>query len=144
MKNLAPSGKHEQVKERATISRFQLSGDGQLRAVNRVTILERFGFARPFTQSRRPVLPIPKHDPSTPLPSQAWLGLSREAYEPLYLAKFESLLIDAVRARIAELAAGKIPVLLCFESLKKPGEFCHRRMFADWWERKTGEAVAEL
>ena len=39
---------------------------------------------------------------------------------------------------------GKIPVLLCFEALKKPGESCHRRMFAEWYEDKTGRAILEL
>jgi hypothetical protein len=77
-------------------------------------------------------------------PERAWLRLPREQYEPLYLAKLDQLDLDAIRADIARLAAGKIPVLLCFEHLVEPGEWCHRRMFADWWERRTGEAVAEL
>jgi hypothetical protein len=32
-------------------------------------------------------------------------------------------------------------ILLCFE---RPGEFCHRRLLAEWIEQKTGEEVAEL
>ena len=33
-------------------------------------------------------------------------------------------------------------VLLCFEKLaEKP---CHRRLFAGWWEDKTGQPVPEL
>jgi hypothetical protein len=35
-------------------------------------------------------------------------------------------------------------VLLCFEDLSKPGEWCHRRAFATWWEEQTGEKVEEL
>jgi hypothetical protein len=35
-------------------------------------------------------------------------------------------------------------VLLCFEDIVKPGEWCHRRMFAEWWEKQTGEIVREL
>lgn len=35
-------------------------------------------------------------------------------------------------------------VLLCFEDLSKPSEWCHRRMFAEWWEEKTGDTVPEL
>jgi len=34
-------------------------------------------------------------------------------------------------------------VLLCYEDLDK-GDFCHRRMFAEWWEREAGEPVEEL
>jgi hypothetical protein len=35
-------------------------------------------------------------------------------------------------------------VLLCFEDLTKPGEWCHRRSFAAWWDEKTGQKVDEL
>ena len=35
-------------------------------------------------------------------------------------------------------------VLLCFEDLSKPGEWCHRRIFADWWKDITGDHVREL
>jgi rubrerythrin len=34
-------------------------------------------------------------------------------------------------------------VLLCYENVVK-GERCHRRMFAAWWEKRTGEEVPEL
>lgn len=32
-------------------------------------------------------------------------------------------------------------ILLCWE---KPGEFCHRRLVAEWLENATGELVAEF
>ncbi|WIK63333.1 hypothetical protein [Gleimia europaea] len=35
-------------------------------------------------------------------------------------------------------------VLLCFEDISKPGQWCHRRAFAKWWEQKTGDPVREL
>lgn len=34
-------------------------------------------------------------------------------------------------------------VLLCFEDVLA-GQFCHRRVFADWWRERTGQAVPEL
>ena len=34
--------------------------------------------------------------------------------------------------------------LLCFEKDVSDPTSCHRRMLAAWWERKTGQAVAEL
>jgi len=34
-------------------------------------------------------------------------------------------------------------VLLCFECVQA-GEFCHRRLFADWWQAATGDEVHEL
>ncbi|MDR2170525.1 MAG: hypothetical protein LBP59_10320 [Planctomycetaceae bacterium] len=35
-------------------------------------------------------------------------------------------------------------VLLCYEDVSKVGQWCHRRMFAEWWENKTGEIIEEL
>ena len=57
--------------------------------------------------------------------------------------------IDAIQGLMEALrqegeAAGKIPVLLCYEALKTPGQFCHRRMFAEWYESNTGKAIQEL
>lgn len=37
-------------------------------------------------------------------------------------------------------AVGKDAVLLCWE---KPGEFCHRRLVAEWLEETMGEEVPE-
>lgn len=34
--------------------------------------------------------------------------------------------------------------LLCFDDLTKPDNWCHRRMFAEWWEEQTGMEVPEL
>ena len=39
---------------------------------------------------------------------------------------------------------GKEPVLLCFEDIRKPSLWCHRRMFAEWYEMKIGRVVEEL
>jgi hypothetical protein len=34
-------------------------------------------------------------------------------------------------------------VICCFEDLKKPGEWCHRRLFSSWWQDQTGVEVPE-
>lgn len=34
--------------------------------------------------------------------------------------------------RLHELSAGDEPILLCWEHLHKPGEWCHRRIVAEW------------
>lgn len=39
---------------------------------------------------------------------------------------------------------GKDVVLCCFEDVRKPNEWCHRLVFAEWWLNKTGEAITEL
>ncbi|MGW3031273.1 hypothetical protein ACWDCB_08555 [Streptomyces sp. NPDC001178] len=35
-------------------------------------------------------------------------------------------------------------VLLCFEDLADPKQWCHRRVFAAWWKDVTGDEVREL
>lgn len=52
--------------------------------------------------------------------------------------------ISRLLAGLAQKAAVDGVVLLCFEDLTKPGEWCHRRVFADWWLEQTGEQVVEL
>lgn len=47
-------------------------------------------------------------------------------------------------SRIREKYPDREFVLLCFEDLRKPGEHCHRRVFAEWWKNKTGEEIPEL
>jgi len=53
---------------------------------------------------------------------------------------------EKVRADLQRISA-RYPnerlVLLCWEDLSKPGEWCHRRMLADWLEGK-GITVPEL
>lgn len=39
---------------------------------------------------------------------------------------------------------GKDVVLLCYEDIRKEDEWCHRRTFADWWMKNTGEEIPEL
>lgn len=42
-------------------------------------------------------------------------------------------------------ALGKDVVLLCYEDVRKgENDWCHRTMFATWWQEQTGEVVEEL
>jgi hypothetical protein len=55
--------------------------------------------------------------------------------------------VEKLRARMREISdahGGERLVLLCFEPVHVKGCWCHRRVFADWWEEKTGEPVPEL
>ncbi len=67
-------------------------------------------------------------------PDRAWLKLSPEEYTPLYQARLAALDAHQVAADLEGC------VLLCWE---KPGEFCHRRLVAEWIERETGIVVEE-
>lgn len=62
-----------------------------------------------------------------------------------YRARLEKTGVDAIEARFRALIdTYRRPLaLLCFEKLIAPGEFCHRRIFAAWWEEQTGEPVPE-
>lgn len=45
---------------------------------------------------------------------------------------------------IAEAEQDHRLVLLCFEDLADPAQWCHRRVFAGWWKDNTGDEVREL
>jgi hypothetical protein len=64
-----------------------------------------------------------------------------------YRERLDRLDLDALVAKFEAISAqhgGRRVVLLCFEDLTKPGEFCHRRVFADFWQERTGQPVPEL
>ena len=42
------------------------------------------------------------------------------------------------------LTDGHEPVLLCHEHLRKAGDWCHRRIVAEWFEQKLDVKVPEL
>jgi hypothetical protein len=72
-----------------------------------------------------------------------------EVYTKAYRQHLDSRLMtgDEAKAYLQAFAArhpGKALVLLCFCDLSKPGTFCHRRIFAQWYEEKTGDSIPEL
>jgi hypothetical protein len=80
-------------------------------------------------------------------PDRTYLHTAKEKYEPQYLAKLDALGIEHVMDIINRCSAvygGADVILLCFEDLRKEGEWCHRRMLAEWIERHTGIMVEEL
>lgn len=61
-----------------------------------------------------------------------------------HLDTFEPGEIKAALDDLEKEAAPAEVVLCCFEALKKPGQFCHRCMFAKWYQKRHGIALAEL
>jgi hypothetical protein len=68
-----------------------------------------------------------------------------------YFAKLQQVGVVPLKKRLAEInheADGREVLLCCFESLADDkvaqGQWCHRRMFAEWWEKSTGQTVEEL
>ena len=71
-----------------------------------------------------------------------------EQYEDFERAYFDRLNQKGVQRILAQLQRferiGKDVVLLCYEDIRKPDDWCHRRTFADWWMKQTGEEIPEL
>jgi len=66
-----------------------------------------------------------------------------EEYTPAYLMHLEKVDMERLRDDFSIISGnegGKDIALLCYE---KPGEFCHRRLFAEWLKEKTGYEVKE-
>ena len=71
------------------------------------------------------------------------------AYEPFKQAYFQQLDRVGVERVAAQLncleSYGKDVVLLCYEDIRiGPEVWCHRRAFAEWWERTAGVSIPEL
>lgn len=77
-------------------------------------------------------------------------NLHGDEFDRRYFERLDSFGVDEIRAQFAKVrkhpaSAGywHLPLgLLCFEHVEK-GESCHRRLFAGWWQRNTGEVVPE-
>lgn len=66
-------------------------------------------------------------------------------YQRKYIERLEHIGVDRIKDALSSFSQeGKEIVLLCFEDVTKDGNWCHRRMFADWYELKTGEKIDEL
>ncbi|MEU8333466.1 hypothetical protein [Micromonospora sp. NPDC048839] len=82
-------------------------------------------------------------------PTYGMLKMAEGPYRHLYLERLEGIGVDLIAEQFAEIAdnAGHDRlVLLCFcdLSVPAPDNWCHRRMFAAWWEEQTGHEVLEL
>ena len=63
-------------------------------------------------------------------------------YQEKYFERLERIGVDKIYEEIVTEKGDKENlVIMCYE--KNPNE-CHRRMFADWWLKKTGEIIAEI
>lgn len=77
------------------------------------------------------------------------LKMEYEPYREAYFKKLEEIGADKIIGivqRMDERAQeeGKTLVLLCYEDLRKPDQWCHRTLFAEWWQKMTGEVINEL
>ena len=75
-----------------------------------------------------------------------WIAgtIDPDEYTRVYRGFLDSLGPKEVTTQLEKKRAGnggKPLVLLCWCS---PGEFCHRRVWADWYHEKTGREIPEL
>ena len=69
---------------------------------------------------------------------------NNDEFAKRYRARLDEIGSDRIAMRFAEISTehdGRGLALLCFEPV---GQFCHRRVFADWFEEQTGQFVPEL
>lgn len=82
-------------------------------------------------------------------PKSYMLKMELESFKSAYCKKLEDIgtvrIISMVR-QFENIAAqnGKELVLLCFEDVRIPSDWCHRTVFAEWWKKQTGESIEEL
>ncbi|PJZ28737.1 DUF488 domain-containing protein [Leptospira kmetyi] len=74
-------------------------------------------------------------------PDSDTLKMEISEYTRRFSEKLSKLQAVEVLEELKELSQGKDIALLCYE---KPGDFCHRRLVAEWIERKTGIEVPEF
>ena len=69
----------------------------------------------------------------------------RETFTTPYKKHLDKIGLERISAQIqAYLGIGKDVVLCCYEDVRKPHEWCHRLVFAEWWFEKTGCQILEL
>lgn len=73
------------------------------------------------------------------LAPQPWMLKIKDMAE--YGKVFKEQILGKLDRRRSMREFGKDAVLLCFEA---PGEYCHRRVVAEWLERNLGIEVPEL
>lgn len=78
-------------------------------------------------------------------PGYLWNENDRGRFKAPYFSHLEKSGYPVIGGFIkAYLDAGKDVVLCCYEDVRKPDEWCHRLVFAEWWYEKTGQKVEEL
>jgi len=82
-------------------------------------------------------------------PKGYMLNMDIERFKDAYFEKLDALGSEKVFDIVSRLdkraqAEGKELVLLCYEDVRIPDDWCHRTMFAEWWAINVGEQIAEL
>ncbi len=69
----------------------------------------------------------------------------RARFTPSYFRHMDKTGVTRIQQILKRYEAqGKPVVLCCYEDVRKPGEWCHRLVFAEWWLSRTGQLIEEL
>ena len=70
----------------------------------------------------------------------------KELFKQAYFALLDKAGVTKIKAQLAQFQAkGRDVVLLCYENIRKgENHWCHRTLFAEWWQQNTGEVISEL
>jgi len=83
-------------------------------------------------------------------PDANMLHMDIDDYEPAYLGKLNKRKAEILKdiAALKAEAAGREILFLChcktFQNGGPVDRWCHRQLFADWYEQQTGEEIKEL
>lgn len=82
-------------------------------------------------------------------PKGYMLNMDIERFKSAYYEKLEGIGTEKIIGMVNRLderaqSEGKELVLLCFEDVRIPEDWCHRTVFAEWWAENTGEVIEEL
>jgi hypothetical protein len=58
------------------------------------------------------------------------------------LARIDSII--STLGLIGETADNDAAECCCFQDVRQPDTWCHRLVFAEWWQEQTGETATEL
>ena len=77
------------------------------------------------------------------------LNMDIEHFKPAYYDKLEGIGTEKIISMVerfdqAAQSEGKQLVLLCYEDVRIPEDWCHRTVFAEWWAENVGELIEEL
>ncbi|MFF5587471.1 DUF488 family protein [Streptomyces hygroscopicus] len=80
-------------------------------------------------------------------PRKEYFSKPLPEFTSVYRADLDRLGATWIAAWLQEIAETEKEhrlVLLCFEDLTDPAQWCHRGIFAKWWKDVTGDEVREL
>lgn len=77
-------------------------------------------------------------------PNRAIFNLDKVNFTKRYKEQLDKLGVEKIKAILAEYGYGEAEemILLCYEDITTE-KWCHRTVFAEWWQEKTGEEVPE-